>query len=125
LGGLSLGLVELGDAAAVGRLGLGGLLPAQPGDLLHQRHVYQHSPPRHVPACGDEADQAIHPASQPKHRKTSGDEGSVLRRMRVRTKVTARRGRKRKTTASSNATARPPAMAPAAARFRPCGERDR
>jgi hypothetical protein len=69
LGGLSLGLVEPGDAAAVGRLGLGGLLPAQPGDLLHQRHVNQNSPPRHVPACGDEADQATQPSKPTKAQK--------------------------------------------------------
>ena len=60
LGGLGLVLVELGDAAAVGWLGFRGLLRAQAGDLLHQRHVHQHRRPRHVPAWGDEADQGTH-----------------------------------------------------------------
>lgn len=117
LGGLSLELVKPTDAAAVGRLGLRRLLPAQPRNLLHQRHVHQHSSPSHVPACGDEADEAIYPPlAKQSTERGAGQEGGVLRRMMVRTKETARRGRKRKTTVSSHAAAiPPPAMAPAAA----------
>ncbi len=48
---LAQGPVEPGEAAALLGLGLDGLLPAEPGDLLHQRDVHQHRPPRHVPAC--------------------------------------------------------------------------
>lgn len=43
----------------------------------------------------------------------------------MKTKAMARTGRTRKTTANSDAAARPPlAIAPAAAQFRPCKEGD-
>jgi hypothetical protein len=75
LGGLSLGLVEPGEAAAVGGLGFSGLLRAQPGDLLHQRHVHQHRPPRHVPAWGDDRIRVGGTLASSQRRQRKGREG--------------------------------------------------
>jgi len=74
LGGLSLGLVEPGEAAAVGRLGFSGLLRAQPGDLLHQ-----HRPPRHVPAWGDDRIRVGGTLASSQRRQRKGREGGRRR----------------------------------------------
>nr|ABF93607.1 transposon protein, putative, Mariner sub-class [Oryza sativa Japonica Group] len=71
---------------------------SKPGDLLHQRDVHQHRPPRHVSACEPAAAASSERKNQGKalEPKPNREEerAAVLRAMMERTKAKARSGRR-------------------------------